>query len=167
MRELASPCPRFTRALVLTLALPLTSGLTSCAHAAARAPEAPPPPRSLFERLGGLGGIVAVVDATLGNIAADDRINYRFGASDLGDLRQKLVDQLCQATGGPCVYKGRDMLAAHKGLHVRALEFDALVADLDAALTHAGVADRERGELLGALAGFRNQILDDGAAAGP
>jgi hemoglobin len=141
----------------------LLFALTACAHGGKAAPAAS---RSLYDRLGGLPAISAVIDAFLGNVAADERINYRFAASDLGDLRQKLIDQVCQATGGPCTYKGRDMLAAHRGMGIQPAEFDALVGDLQAALAQLSVPTKEQGELLGALGGFKPQIVNDGVAAG-
>jgi hemoglobin len=80
----------------------------------------------------------------------------------LPDLRQKLIDQICQATGGPCVYKGRDMKAAHAGMNITGPEFDALVQDLKKALDTFHVPDREQSELLGALGGMRGDIVTAG-----
>jgi len=141
--------------------------LAGCAHGAAKPKtEAAVDSRSLYDRLGGLPAITAVVEAFLGNVAADERINWRFAGADIPDLRQKLIDQVCQASGGPCVYKGRDMLAAHRGMGVQGSEFDALVGDLQAALNKFSVPAKEQGDLLGALAGLRPQIVNDGAASG-
>lgn len=120
--------------------------------------------RSLYDRLGGLPAITAAVDSLVKNLAADERINARFAGADLPDLRQKLIDQICQATGGPCVYKGRDMLIAHRGMNVQPSEFDALVEDLRAALGSVGVPAPEQSDLLGALGGMRSQIVDNGSA---
>jgi hemoglobin len=89
---------------------------------------------SLYERLGGIDAITSVVDSFVGRCAADDRINRRFERSDIPRLRKMLVDQVCEATGGPCTYSGKDMRETHAGMGVTAGEFDALVEDLVATL---------------------------------
>ena len=64
---------------------------------------------SLFERLGGIDAITAVVDDFAARTASDSRINAKFTKTDLGRLKAMLVDQVCEASGGPCVNTGRDM----------------------------------------------------------
>ena len=81
---------------------------------------------SLYERLGGLDAITAVVDAFVGRCAGDDRINGKFERTDVPRLKKMLVDQVCEATGGPCTYNGRGMPETHDGMGVTAGEFDAL-----------------------------------------
>jgi hemoglobin len=74
--------------------------------------------KTLFDRLGGMAAIEAVIDDFLGNVLADDRISKRFAETDAADLRQKLIDQVCEAAGGPCKYTGKDMVEAHKDMNV-------------------------------------------------
>ena len=81
---------------------------------------------SLYERLGGLEAITSVVDSFVGRCAGDDRINRKFERSDIPRLKKMLVDQVCEATGGPCTYTVRDMRQTHDGMAVTAGEFDAL-----------------------------------------
>ena len=54
-----------------------------------------------YDRLGGKGAIQAVVDDFIGNVAADARINKRFANADIPRLKTKLVEQICEASGGP------------------------------------------------------------------
>ena len=115
---------------------------------------------SLYDRLGGLAAIEAVVDAFVGRVAGDVRINPKFARTDIPRLRRMLVDQVCAATGGPCTYAGRDMRTTHAGLAITAGEFDALVEDLVATLDSVGVGQAERDELLGALAPMRTDIVE-------
>ena len=116
--------------------------------------------RSLYERLGGKGAITAVIDDFVGRCAADSRINGKFARTDIARLKASLVDQVCEATGGPCTYTGRDMHTTHEGMSVTAGEFDALVADLVATLDHFNVPVVEKNELLGALAPMRSDIVE-------
>ena len=63
--------------------------------------------KTLYDRLGGKKAITAVVDEFVGRVAADTRINSYFAtaAADpqrLASFKMKLVDQICQASSGPC-----------------------------------------------------------------
>jgi len=138
--------------------------LAACASAKPVAPSAPHP-ASLYDRLGGLPAITAVVDDFMGNVAADERINAHFAAADLTGLRQKLIDLICQASGGPCVYKGLSMKAAHQGMNLRDQDFDAIASDLKASLDKLKVPAREQGELLGVIGSLRPQIVNNGVAS--
>jgi hemoglobin len=115
---------------------------------------------SLYERLGGLDAITAAVDSFTARCAGDDRINAKFARTDIPRLRKMLVDQICEATGGPCTYSGRDMRAAHDGMGVTAGEFDALVEDLVATLDEFNVPKAEQDELLGHIAPMRSAIVE-------
>ena len=115
---------------------------------------------TLYERLGGLDAIAAAVDSFAARCAGDDRINAKFVRTDIPRLKKMLVDQLCEATGGPCTYIGRDMRAAHDGMGVTAGEFDALVEDLVATLDEFNVPKAEQDELLSLLAPLRGDIVE-------
>jgi hemoglobin len=115
---------------------------------------------SLYVRLGGIDAINAVVKAFVTRCAGDDRINTKFVRTDLRRLKTMLVDQVCEATGGPCTYTGRDMRQTHAGMGVTAAEFDALVEDLVATLDQFDVPTAEQHELLGALAPMRADIVE-------
>ncbi|HEY4220738.1 MAG TPA: group 1 truncated hemoglobin [Myxococcota bacterium] len=128
--------------------------------APAAAPAAAKSGRSLYDRLGGLPAIDAVVSDFLNNVAGDVRIQSRFALTDLKDLHQKLVDQVCAATGGPCAYKGGDMKTVHKGMRIKSAEFDALVEDLVKSLDKFKVPAQEKGELLGALGPMKADIVE-------
>jgi hemoglobin len=116
--------------------------------------------RSLYERLGGKTAISAVVDDFVARCAADARINGKFARTDIARLKESLVDQVCEAAGGPCTYSGRDMRTTHDGMAVTAGEFDALVEDLVATLDGFSVPEAEKGELLGVLGPMRADIVE-------
>ena len=121
--------------------------------------------KSLYDRLGGTPGITAGVDEFVARVAADTRINRYFAsvASDpsrLGAFKGKLVDQICQASGGPCKYTGKDMKSAHAGMGITGAEFDALVEDLVGALDRFKVGPREKEQLLGALGPMKTDIVE-------
>src|SRR2546426_9103826 len=82
---------------------------------------------SLYERLGGLEAITSVVDSFVARCAGDGRINRKFERSDIPRLKKMLVDQVCEAAGGPCTYTGRDMQRTHDGMAVTPGGIDAPV----------------------------------------
>jgi hemoglobin len=90
--------------------------------------------RSLYDRLGGYSAISAVVDDFVANVAADKRINKFFANANVPRLKARLVEQLCQASGGPCIYSGADMKTAHAGMGVRNRDFNAHEQDLPKSL---------------------------------
>ena len=121
--------------------------------------------KSLYDRLGGQDAIKAVVDQLVTNITQDKRIVSYFEKVDLDHLKQMLVEQICQATGGPCQYTGRDMKTAHQGLGVTHEAFGALVEDLVKALNTFKVPAAEQKELLGLLAPMEPDIVEKKQAA--
>jgi hemoglobin len=120
---------------------------------------APPPPASLYDRLGGQPAITAVVDDFVANVAADNRINAFFARTDIPRLKRLLVEQICSATGGPCTYSGRTMSEAHRGMHITDAQFGALVEDLQRSLAKFKVPAKEQSDLLTILGSLKPQIV--------
>jgi hemoglobin len=118
-----------------------------------------PAEQSLYDRLGGKEAITSVIDDFVANVAADKRINARFANADIPHLKQMLVDQVCEATGGPCTYTGKSMRDAHKGMKLTEADFNALVEDLTRSLDKFKVGDKEKNELLTALGGMKSDIV--------
>ena len=121
--------------------------------------------KSLYDRLGGKKAISAVVDEFVGRVAADKRINAFFAATAadhhrLATFKSKLVDQICEASGGPCNYTGKDMKAAHMGMGISGSDFNALVEDLVGALDQFKVPQQEKDQLLGAIAPLKTDIVE-------
>ncbi|UVT21905.1 MAG: group 1 truncated hemoglobin [Nitrospira sp.] len=116
--------------------------------------------KPLYERLGGKPAITAVVEDFVARVAADTRINGKFANTDIPRLKMLLVEQICQASGGPCTYSGRSMKATHTGMGVSNADFDALVGDLLATLNKFKVPERERNELLGVLGPMKKDIVE-------
>lgn len=130
--------------------------LTAGAGCAVHQPQGKP----LFDRLGGKGAITAVVETFVGNVGGDARINGYFASTDLAKLKVHLINQICEASGGPCKYSGRTMKQTHAGMGVTDAAFGALVEDLVAALDHHKVGKTEKDELLGVLGPMKSDIVE-------
>jgi len=131
----------------------------SCCGAAAIHGGEPVHGKSLFDRLGGKPAITAVVDEFVGRVGADDRINAYFAGADLVQLKAHLVNQICQAAGGPCKYTGKDMKSAHSGMMITTADFNALVENLVGALDKFKVGKQEKDELLAVLGPMKGDIV--------
>ena len=116
--------------------------------------------KSLYDRLGGGDAINALTESWVARVGADDRANGKFVRTDIERLMKEIVDQLCEATGGPCTYTGRSMLETHAGMKVTAGEFDVVMQHLDAALDELNVPKTERDELIGLLRPMRADIVE-------
>jgi len=117
---------------------------------------------SLYKRLGGYDAIAAVTDDFLGRISTDAQLARFFkghSTDSLKRIRQHVVDFLCNATGGPCAYLGRDMKTAHTGLGITEEDWTASVKDLTATLDKFKVPDKEKGEVLAAVSGLKADIV--------
>lgn len=132
-------------------------------NASGWAAQQPSKDKSLYERLGGYDAIAAVTDDFLGRLVADKQLARFFvGFSDDSKrrIRQHTVDFLCKATGGPCVYHGRDMKTSHAGIGITAEDWDISVKHLHATLDKFKVPQREREEVLKAIAATRADIVE-------
>lgn len=137
----------------LVLCLVVSTVSIACAESGSKG-------KSLYERLGGKGAITGVVDTFVAKVGADARINKFFASTDLVKLKTHLVNQICEASGGPCQYTGRTMKQTHAGMGVTDGAFGALVEDLVGALDHHKVGKAEKEELLGVLGPMKKDIVE-------
>lgn len=118
---------------------------------------------NLYKRLGGYDAIAAVTDDFLGRLSTDPALARFFAghATDsLKKIRQHIVEQLCSATGGPCVYMGRDMKTSHAGLGVSEKDWDISVKHLVATLDKFTVPGKEKDEVLAAVSTLKKDIVE-------
>jgi truncated hemoglobin YjbI len=135
-------------------AFALLGALALASPRAVRADE-----QSLYDRLGGLPAITKLVDEFVNRVAADKRVNARFTGTDLGHFKAMLVEQLCQSTGGPCRYSGKDMRAAHAGMNITQAEYDDVTEDLKGAFEALHIAPDIRQTLLAKRDRFKPDIV--------
>ena len=145
--------------LCLALALVMPLSLIGSAGNA----QAQPQDKTLYERLGGYDALAAVTDDFINRLATDKSLGRFFvGLSEDSKkrVRQLVVDQLCAATGGPCLYLGRDMKTAHKGMGITELDWVTSVKHLVATLDKFKVPKKEKDEVLAAISGLKADIVE-------
>lgn len=118
-----------------------------------------PAATTLYGELGGSAGITKVVELLLARINGDARINTLFAKTDHNDLRRLVIEQLCEATGGPCKYTGRSMEEAHSGLNLTNADYSAFMGDLVAAMDEAKVPLAQQNKLIALLTPLKPQIV--------
>lgn len=121
---------------------------------------------SLYERLGGVYRIAAIVDDFLDRISTDARLNAnpRLAAAahreSAAGFKYLVTEMVCWATGGPQTYTGRSMADSHRHLNISEAEWSYFVDDLRATLDASAVPAREQRELLALLERSRGQVVN-------
>ena len=125
--------------------------------------------KSLYQRIGGYDVIAGVVDEFLKQLQADPAF-ARFGQgrsqNSLMRGRQLVIELICQQTGGPCNYIGRDMKTVHQGLAITQAEFEAAGKKMGAALTKFNVSEPDQKEFGAMIEKLRPDIVEAPAKPG-
>jgi hemoglobin len=122
-------------------------------------------PACLYERLGGVYAIAAVVDHFIDRIMDDPRLNANPRVDEAhhrvsrAGFKYLVTEQVCWATGGPQRYTGRSMLESHAHLNITGEEWTAFLDDFQQTLTHFGVPLPEQRELFAIVDSTRNDIV--------
>jgi len=147
---------RFQRTALLGVVLSLL--LTGFTVPQARAQE-----KSLYERIGGYNALAAVVDDFIGRLIGDKQFEKFFAGFSVDSkkrIRQHILDQFCAATGGPCIYTGREMKTSHAGLGITNADWDAAAKHLAASLDKFKVPEKEKGEVLAFVTTLKKDIVE-------
>jgi hemoglobin len=116
--------------------------------------------QSLYERLGGKPALEAVVGELWSITSKDPRINAYFAQTKPEVFASQLVDFLCQASGGPCTYKGKNMVDAHQGMHLTEADFNALAENTVKALDKFKVPEKEKSEVMTMLGSLKAATIN-------
>jgi hemoglobin len=134
-------------------------GAIACTAMLSLSPAPAHAQKTMYEKFGGKEGMAKIVDDFVGFVAADSRINFQFGKTDIPHLKAMLNAQLCAATGGGCEYRGRDMKTAHAGMGVTNAQFNALVEDMQLAWEKNKVPYHLQNKLAAMLAPMQKDIV--------
>jgi hemoglobin len=147
----------------MLLAFAVITGVAPYAMAASpQAMNAPAAAASLYTRLGGYDALVAVTKDFIGRLATDPQLAKFFtGLNDTSKARVEahVIDFLCVATGGPCIYTGQDMKTAHTGLHITDADWNTSAAHLTETLNKFKVPQKEQSEVMAAISGLKGDIV--------
>lgn len=139
---------------LLSLVLAASSLLMAGAAFAQTAPN-----DQLYKAFGEKAGLVSLMDDFMVRLLADPRTGPHFKPSNQQRVKEQLVDQLCQLSGGPCVYKGADMKSAHANLDIKKSDFNALVEVLQQSMDAKGIPFRTQNQMLALLAPMHRDTI--------
>lgn len=114
---------------------------------------------ALYQTFGEKAGLVKLMDDFVTRLRADPRTGPHFKDANPRNLKEQLVDQVCQITGGPCVYEGSNMKSAHSGMDIKTSDFNALVEVMQQAMDAQGIPFRAQNQLLAKLAPMHRDIV--------
>jgi hemoglobin len=158
---------RHVRPWSIAALLTLAGGPAALAQGTAGAPA----PRSLYDRLGGLAPISVVVNDFIDALVPDAILNANPAIDEARKrvppsyLKYQVTAMVCQATGGPCQYRGRTMKAAHAHLKISEQDWDRMITLFKQVLARHKVPAPETQELLAIVASTRGDIVTRGAGA--
>jgi hemoglobin len=115
--------------------------------------------KTLYDSMGGEPALRTAVEHFADLVQTDDRINFTFAEADMSKFKKLIFEQLCNLSGGPCKYTGRDMRTSHVKLNINNAEFNALAEDLYIALDRAGIPYRLQNKLMALLAPMQHDIV--------
>jgi len=107
--------------------------------------------------------IAAIVNFFIGRLVADQQLGKFFVGHSTDSnqrIRQYIVNQFCAAAGGPCIYTGRDMKTAHRGLGLTQADWDGAAKHLVESLDKLKVPKAEKDELLAFLVSLKKDIVE-------
>ena len=132
----------------------LAAAWAGAAHAQSAADDA------LYQQFGGQPGLVTLTDDFMQRLLADPRMGPFFKDVDQKHVKEALVLQFCEVSGGPCKRNGPDMKKAHAGFDVTRTDFNALVEVLQHSMDAQGIAFSAQNRMLAKLAPMHREIVN-------
>lgn len=154
---------------IVSLSLLLVLGVTLCLAQEQSKTAAKGQEKSLYDRLGGTYAIATVVDDFIERLLVNDVLNANPAIKHARDhvpkagLKFRVTALVCQVTGGPEMYKGRNMYDAHKHLNITEKEWQAMATDFKKTLDKFNVPAKEQQELITIVESTKKDIVVTGA----
>jgi len=120
--------------------------------------------KSLYERVGGYDVIAAMTDDLLQRVTKDPLIGDYWKGHSYDSMkrdRQLIVDFLCESTGGPVIYMGRDMKTSHDGLGITESDWDVFIKHTVAMLDKFVLSKKENEDCLAAILGLKDDMVEN------
>jgi len=121
--------------------------------------------KSLYERLGGVYAIAAVIDDLIYRVMDNPRLNANPKVDEAhhrvsrAGFKYLVTEMVCGATGGPQQYTGRSMRDSHVHLDITEDEWQVFLADLQACLDHFAVPKAEQSEIFALVDNTKSDIV--------
>jgi hemoglobin len=171
------------RTVVAGLALSAAPAALAGADRAYAQAQQTKPDKSLYDRLGGVFAIAAVIDHFSDAVVKNPVVGQKSKNPRLREWHTKNLTRLpglkfqrtlwvCNVSGGPFQFTATKpgttplgLEEAHRDLRISPAEFDEVAAELARSLDFAKVPKREKGEVLAAFAAHKDEVTTGYAAA--
>jgi hemoglobin len=171
------------RTVVAGLALSAAPAALAGADRAYAQAQQTKPDKSLYDRLGGVFAIAAVIDHFSDAVVKNPVVGQKSKNPRLREWHTKNLTRLpglkfqrtlwvCNVSGGPFQFTATKpgttplgLEEAHRNLQISPAEFDEVAAELGRSLDFAKVPKREKGEVLAAFAAHKDEVTAGYAAA--
>ncbi|MGE3804892.1 MAG: group 1 truncated hemoglobin [Gemmataceae bacterium] len=123
------------------------------------------PAPTLYERLGGVYAIAAVIDDFIDRIMDDPKLNANAKVNEAhhrvsrAGFKYLVTEMVCWATGGPQQYTGKTMYDSHAHLDITEEEWQVFLADLRQTFAKFGVPAAEQAELFAIVDSTKKDIV--------
>ena len=119
---------------------------------------------TLYERLGGEEGLIAIVDDVvethMNNPAVSARfLPYKERPEYLAQVKKHTVNFFCAGSGGPQKYEGRDMTTTHRGMNINATEYMNVIDDIMIVLDKHNKSEETKKDVLAILYSLKDQMI--------
>lgn len=114
---------------------------------------------TIFDRIGGLESIMAVVDDFYTRVLADPELAGFFTGAPMSRLKGRQVEFFAAALGSSQPYQGATMRQVHQGRGIEQRHFDLVAGHLVDSLTAAGVDEPTVGEIIATVAPLAGDIV--------
>ena len=121
--------------------------------------------KSLYDRLGGVYAIAAVIDDLIDRVMDNPRLNANPKVDEAhhrvsrAGFKYLVTEMVCGATGGPQRYTGRSMRDSHVHLDITEEEWQVFLGDLQACLDKFNVPEAERREIFALIDSTKSDIV--------
>lgn len=114
---------------------------------------------SLYIQLGEEQGISRLVDSFIKELAKDKQVFPYFAKASVSHFRKGFINHMCDISGGPCKYKGDNMVNIHTGMNINEADFNRVVELLVKAMEKEDISYRTQNKLLAKLAPLRSEVI--------
>jgi hemoglobin len=121
--------------------------------------------KSLYDRLGGVYAIAAVMDDLIDRVMDNPRLNANPKVDEAhhrvsrAGFKYLVTEMVCWATGGPQQYTGRSMRDSHVHLDITEEEWQVFLGDLQACLNKFTVPEAEQREIFALINSTKSDIV--------
>ena len=119
---------------------------------------------TLFDRMGGVPGVVRVIDRFYARVLADPNIRPFFDDVEMHKLRHMQLEFFSAALGGPTAYSGRTVHHAHQGRRITREHFQAFVEHLFETLKDCSLSEDDRYAIIARINTYADDVIAGGAA---